>query len=52
MKLYVPLPRGARNRILPKSKIYAHAQPSRAVRKRFVEQVDEIVWSYVLGRKT
>jgi hypothetical protein len=30
-------------RILPKNKIYGHAQPNRATRQRFVDQVDQIV---------
>jgi hypothetical protein len=40
------------NRVLPKSKIYAHAKPSRSVRDRFVSQVNEIVWKYKLSPET
>lgn len=40
------------NRILPKAKIYAFAQPTRAVRNRFVSQVAEIVWKYKLSPET
>jgi hypothetical protein len=39
-------------RILPKNKIYGHAQPSRAIRQRFVSQVEEIVWRYKLAPDT
>jgi hypothetical protein len=31
-------------RVLPKNKLYSHAKLSRAVRQRFVDEVDEIVW--------
>ncbi|HVW09918.1 MAG TPA: DUF4391 domain-containing protein [Tepidisphaeraceae bacterium] len=40
------------NRVLPKSKIYEFAKPSRAVRDRFVRQVEEIVWKYKLAPET
>lgn len=40
------------NRIVPKAKIYAFAQPTRAVRNRFVSQVAEIVWKYKLSPET
>ncbi len=40
------------NRILPKSKIYAHARPSRALRDRFKSQIGEIVWKYKLSPET
>src|ERR1035441_913203 len=39
-------------RVLPKSKIYGYAQPSRAMRQRFVSEVDEIVWRYKLAPET
>jgi len=39
-------------RVLPKSKVYGHAQPSRAMRQRFVNDVEEIVWSYKLAPET
>lgn len=40
------------NRVLPKNKIYSYAKPSRAVRDRFVEEVDQIVWKYKLAPET
>jgi len=41
--------RARKDRILPKNKIYGNAQPTRAMRQRFVTEVDQIVWRYVLG---
>ena len=40
------------NRVIPKSKIYAHTKPSRAVKELFVSQVSEIVWKYKLSPET
>jgi len=40
------------NRVLPKNKVYGHTQPSRALRRRFVDQVEEIVWRYKLSPET
>jgi len=40
------------NRVLPKSKIYEHGSPSRAVRDCFVSQVNQIVWQYKLAPET
>lgn len=40
------------DRILPKTKIYAHARPSRALRERFTAQIGEIVWKYKLSPET
>ncbi len=40
------------NRVLPKSKIYEHARPSRSVRERFVAEIDQIVWKYKLSPET
>jgi hypothetical protein len=40
------------NRLLPKSKIYEFAKPSRAVRDRFVRQIGEIVWKCKLAPET
>ena len=37
---------------LPKNKIYGHAQPSRAIRQRFVNEVEQIVWRYKLAPET
>ena len=38
--------------MLPKSKIYAYAKPSRRVRETFVDEVDQIVWKYKLAPET
>jgi hypothetical protein len=40
------------NRVLPKSKIYAHAKPSKSVKGLFVSQIGEIVWKYKLSPET
>jgi len=40
------------NRVLPKSKIYEHGKPSRAVRESFVSQIHQIVWQYKLAPET
>lgn len=40
------------NRVLPKSKIYEHGTPSRAIRDCFVSQVNQIVWQYKLAPET
>jgi hypothetical protein len=37
---------------VPKSKIYAHAQPTRALRERFVAEVDQILWAHKLAPTT
>lgn len=39
-------------RILPKNKIYGHAQPSKAVRQRFIDEVEQVVWKYKLAPET
>ena len=39
-------------RPVPKSKIYDYARPSRAVRDRFVNEVDKIIWQYKLAPET
>lgn len=39
-------------RILPKNKIYEHGRPGAAVRKLFVDQVDQIIWLYKLAPET
>jgi hypothetical protein len=41
--------RARKDRVLPKNKIYDNARLSRAVRERFVAQIDQIIWRYVLG---
>jgi len=40
------------NRVLPKSKIYAHAKPGRVVKDLFVSQIGEIIWKYKLSPET
>jgi hypothetical protein len=40
------------NRVLPKSKIYGYAKPSRNIRERFVDEVDQIVWKHKLSPET
>lgn len=40
------------NRVLPKSKIYAYSKPSRSIRQRFVDEVDQIVWKHKLSPET
>jgi hypothetical protein len=41
--------RTRKDRVLPKNKIYGHAQPSRAIRQWFIDEVEQIVWRSVLG---
>jgi len=40
------------NRALPKSKIYAFAKPTRAVKDRIVSGIQDIVWKYKLAPET
>lgn len=40
------------NRVLPKTKIYEHSRAGRAIRERFVEEVDQIVWKFKLAPET
>jgi len=44
--------KAAFNRVLPKTKIYANAKPSRAIKDKFVSQISEIVWKYKLSPDT
>jgi hypothetical protein len=44
--------RTRKNRILPKNKVYGNAQPSNAVRRHFVSQVEQMVWRNVLISET
>ena len=39
-------------RIVPKSKIYEHVSPGKALKELFVGQVDQIVWQYKLAPET
>ncbi len=45
-------PQAAFGRVLPKSKLYEQAKPSRAVRNCFVTQIHQIVWQYKLAPET
>lgn len=40
------------NRVVPKTKIYAHGKVSRRVRDLFVAQVGEVLWKYKLSPET
>ena len=40
------------DRALSKNKIYGHAQPSRAVRQRFIDEVEQVAWKYKLAPET
>ena len=44
--------RTRKDRVLPKNKVYGNAQPSNALRQRFVSQVDQIVWRNFLIPET
>jgi len=44
--------KAALNRVLPKSKIYEFAKPTRAVQRLFVDEVEQIVWQYKLAPET
>lgn len=39
-------------RLLPKTKIYEYAKPSRRVRETFVREVDQIIWQFKLSPET
>ena len=52
LSLFVFPPASLFNRVLPKSKIYEHGKPSRAVRDCFVAQINQIVWHYKLAPET
>ncbi len=40
------------NRIVPKSKFYERAKPTKTVKDKFVSQVAQVVWSYKLAPET
>ena len=40
------------NRIVPKTKIYAHTRVSKRLKELFVAQVEEILWKYKLSSET
>lgn len=49
----VAYPEQARfGRVVPKTKIFAHARPSRTLRDRFAREVAQIVWEYKLAPET
>lgn len=39
-------------KVLPKSKIYQHARPTKRVQQLFVDQVSRIIWQYKLSPET
>ena len=42
----------AYGRIVPKSKIYEHVSPGKALKELFVRQVDQIIWQHKLAPET
>lgn len=44
--------KAAFNRVLPKTKLYANAKPSKSLKEKFVSQISEIVWKYKLSPDT
>lgn len=44
--------KAAFNRIVPKSKFYERAKPTKTVKDKFVSQVAQVVWSYKLAPET
>ena len=50
--LFAWLAQAAVGRPVAKSKIYAHAKPTAALRALFVEQVESITWAYKLAPET
>jgi hypothetical protein len=44
--------KAAFNRVLPKTKIYANAKPTKSIKDKFVSQISEIVWKYKLSPDT
>lgn len=44
--------KAAFNRVLPKTKIYSNAKPSKPIKEKFVSQISEIVWKYKLSPET
>lgn len=53
MTVFFEYPKAAAfGRVLPKSKIYAHARASAKLKQRFVDQVDQIIWQYKLAPET
>ena len=53
MTLFFEYPKAARfGRLLPKKKIYEHANAGTKLKQLFVDQVDQIVWAYKLASET
>lgn len=52
LALFAWPPQAAVGRPIAKSKIYAHAKPTAALRALFVEQVESITWAYKLSPET
>lgn len=50
--LFAYPPQAAFDKVLPKSKIYSHAKPSRRLLQRFTSDVSQIVWKYKLAPET
>lgn len=50
--LFAYPPKAQFNRVVPKTKIYEHAQPSRGLRERFVREVEQVIWQYKLSPET
>lgn len=44
--------RAAFGRVLPKSKIYAHSGANTRLKKRFSEEIEQIIWQYKLAPET
>jgi len=44
--------KAAFNRVVPKTKFYERAKPTRTVKDKFVSQVAQVVWSYKLAPET
>jgi hypothetical protein len=53
MTAFFDYPKGAAfGRVLPKNKIYEHADASTALKELFIRQVDQIIWKYKLAPET
>jgi len=53
MTLFFEYPKASRfGRVLPKKKIYEHANAGAKLKQLFVDQVDQIVWAYKLAPET
>ena len=40
------------NRVIPKEKLYSHGDVNYAIKRKFVEQVDKIIWSNKIAAQT